>query len=276
MIAKEVGMLEALSYDFMQNALIAGLLASIICGIIGALVVVNRVVLLAGGVAHASYGGVGLAFFLGLPMLPVTAGFAVCAALLMALVTMKVKERADTFIGVMWAAGMALGIILLDITPGYNVDLMSYLFGGILATPKSDLMLMGGMAGLVLLVVFTCYKGFWAMSFDEEFARSRGVPVTLLYFIMLALIALSVVMVIRVVGLILVIALLTIPPQIAESRTSSLFSMMVLSSILSMVFCVSGLLLSYQLNLSSGATIIAVSVAGFLLSAAVGRLQRVN
>ncbi len=269
-------MLEALSYDFMQNALIAGLLASIICGIIGALVVVNRVVLLAGGVAHASYGGVGLAFFLGLPMLPVTAGFAVCAALLMALVTMKVKERADTFIGVMWAAGMALGIILLDITPGYNVDLMSYLFGGILATPKPDLMLMGGMAGLVLLVVFTCYKGFWAMSFDEEFARSRGVPVTLLYFIMLALIALSVVMVIRVVGLILVIALLTIPPQIAESRTSSLFSMMVLSSVLSMVFCVSGLLLSYQLNLSSGATIIAVSVAGFLLSAAVGRLQRVT
>ncbi|ACS79145.1 metal ABC transporter permease [Maridesulfovibrio salexigens] len=269
-------MLEALSYEFMQNALMAGLLASIICGIIGALVVVNRVVLLAGGVAHASYGGVGLAFYLGLPMLPVTAAFAVCAALLMALVTMRVKERADTFIGVMWAAGMALGIILLDITPGYNVDLMSYLFGGILATPKTDLMLMGGLAAFVLLVVFSCYKGFWAMSFDEEFARSRGVPVTLLYFVMLALIALSVVMVIRVVGLILVIALLTIPPQIAESRTSSLFSMMVLSSILSMVFCVSGLLLSYQLNLSSGATIIAVSVAGFLVSAALGRLRRVH
>lgn len=266
-------MLEALSYEFMQNALIAGVLASIICGIIGALVVVNRVVLLAGGVAHASYGGVGLAFFLGLPMLPVTAGFAVCAALLMALVTMKVKERADTFIGVMWAAGMALGIILLDITPGYNVDLMSYLFGGILATPQSDLILMSGLAAVVLLVVFTCYKGFWVMSFDEDFARSRGVPVTLLYFIMLALIALSVVMVIRVVGLILVIALLTIPPQIAERRTGSLFSMMILSSVLSMFFCVSGLLLSYQLNLSSGATIIAVSVAGFMLSAVLGKLR---
>lgn len=259
-------MLEALSYDFMQNALIAGLLSSIICGIIGALVVVNRVVLLSGGIAHASYGGVGLAFFLGLPMLPVTAVFAVCSALLMALVTRKVKERADAFIGVMWAAGMALGIILLDITPGYNVDLMSYLFGGILATPQSDLILMGGLAAIVISVVFICYKGFWAMSFDEEFARARGVPVTLLYFVMLALIALSVVMVIRVVGLILVIALLTIPPQIAESRTSSLHTMMLLSAILSMIFCVSGLLLSYELNLSSGATIIAVSVAGFLIS----------
>lgn len=266
-------MFEALSYEFMQNALIAGLLASIICGIIGALVVVNRVVLLSGGIAHASYGGVGLAFFLGLPMLPVTAAFAVCSALLMAFVTLKVKERADTFIGVMWAAGMALGIILLDITPGYNVDLMSYLFGGILATPQSDLILMAWLAAIVLIVVFTCYKGFWAMSFDEEFARARGIPVTPLYFLMLALIALSVVMVIRVVGLILVIALLTIPPQIAESRTSSLHTMMILSSIFSMIFCVTGLLLSYELNLSSGATIIAVSVLGFVLSALVSKVR---
>ncbi len=266
-------MTEALGYEFMRNALIAGLLASIICGIIGSLVVVNRVVLLAGGIAHASYGGVGLAFFLGLPMLPVTAGFAVCAALLMALVTMRVKERADTFIGVMWAGGMALGIILLDITPGYNVDLMSYLFGGILATPKSDLVLMSALAVIVLSVVFACYKGFWAMSFDEDFARARGVPVTLLYFIMLALIALSVVMVIRVVGLILVIALLTIPPQIAESRTSSLHTMMILSTLLSMVFCVTGLFLSYELNVSSGATIIGVSVVGFAISLLVNKIK---
>lgn len=259
-------MIDALGYDFMQNALMAGVVASIICGIIGALVVVNRVVLLAGGVAHASYGGVGLAFFLGLPMLPVTAVFAVCSALLMALVTMKVKDRADTFIGVMWAAGMALGIILLDITPGYNVDLMSYLFGGILATPSSDLYLMSALAVIVLLVSVGLYKGLWAMSFDEEFARARGIPVTALYFVMLALIALSVVMVIRVVGLILVIALLTIPPQIAESRTSSLWSMMILSSVLSMIFCIVGLLLSFQLDISSGATIIAVSIVGFVIS----------
>ncbi|CCO25339.1 metal ABC transporter permease [Maridesulfovibrio hydrothermalis] len=267
-------MLEALSYEFMQNALIAGVLASVICGVIGALVVVNRVVLLAGGIAHASYGGVGLAFFLGLPMLPVTAAFAVCSALLMAFVTMHVKDRADTFIGVMWAAGMALGIILLDITPGYNVDLMSYLFGGILATPHSDLILMAWLAAIVLVVVFTCYKGFWAMSFDEEFARARGIPVTPLYFLMLALIALSVVMVIRVVGLILVIALLTIPPQIAESRTSSLHAMMLFSSLFSMIFCVVGLFLSYELNLSSGATIIAVSIAGFALSALQLKLKK--
>ena len=264
-------MIESLGYEFMRNALIAGLLASIICGIIGTLVVVNRVVLLSGGIAHASYGGVGLAFFLGLPVLPVTAAFAVCSALVMAWVTVRVKERTDTFIGVLWAAGMALGIILLDITPGYNVDLMSYLFGGILATPHSDLVLMGWLTAIVLAVIFVCYKGFWAMSFDEEFALSRGIPVTPLYFLMLALIALCVVMVIRVVGLILVIALLTIPPQIAESRTSSLHAMMIVSTLLSASFCSIGLLLSYELNISSGATIIAVSVIGFFISSLLGR-----
>ncbi len=258
--------MEILHFEFMQNALAAGLLASLICGLIGSLVVVNRIVFISGGIAHASYGGVGLAFFLGLPVLPVTAVFTLFAALIMALVTLRARERADTVIGVIWAAGMALGIILLDITPGYNVDLMSYLFGSILAVPRSDLWLMAGLAGLVLLLVIALYRGFLVMSFDEEFARSRGVPVNVLYFLLIAMVGLSVVMIIRVVGLILVIALLTIPPFIAERRTRSLSRMMILSTILSSVFTVMGLALSYATDISSGAAIIAVASTGFFLS----------
>jgi zinc transport system permease protein len=263
--------IEALSYDFFRNALMAGLLASIICGVIGTLVVVNRLVFLAGGVAHASYGGVGLAFFLGLPVLPVTAGFSTLAALGMAWVTLSARERADTVIGVLWAAGMALGIILLDLTPGYNSDLMSYLFGSILAVPDSDLWIMAGLCCAVLALVALFSRGLLVMSFDVEFARSRGVPVRFLHFLLMGMTALCVVMVIRVVGLILVMALLTIPPFMAERRAGSLAGMMFLAGFLSAVFCVAGLYLSYTLDLTSGATIIGVACLGFVLSLALPR-----
>jgi zinc transport system permease protein len=258
--------MDVLSFDFMQNALAAGLLASLICGVIGTLVVVNRIVFISGGIAHASYGGVGLAFLLGLPVLPVTAAFTVCMALIMALVTLHARERVDTVIGVIWAAGMALGIILLDLTPGYNVDLMSYLFGSILAVPRSDLWIMAAMAAVVAVMVLVFYRGFTVMSFDEEFARSRGVPVDFLYILLIVMVGLCVVMIIRVVGLILVIALLTIPPFIAERRTRSLKVMMLVSTLLSALFTVTGLFFSYALDLTSGASIIAVAAIGFFVS----------
>lgn len=258
--------MEILQFEFMQNALMAGLLASLICGMIGTLVVVNRIVFISGGIAHASYGGVGLAFFLGLPVLPVTTAFTVFAALIMAAVTLRARERADTVIGVIWAAGMALGIILLDVTPGYNVDLMSYLFGSILAVPRSDLWLMVLLAGVVFALIIAFFRGFQVMAFDEEFARSRGVPVDVLYFLLISMIGLSVVMIIRVVGLILVIALLTIPPFIAERRTRSLGHMMILSTVLSAFFTVTGLILSYMADITSGASIIAVASVSFFLS----------
>ncbi|WP_319471959.1 metal ABC transporter permease [uncultured Pseudodesulfovibrio sp.] len=259
-------MLDVLQFDFMQNALAAGLLASLICGIIGSLVVVNRIVFISGGIAHASYGGVGLAFFLGLPVLPVTTAFTLAAALVMAAVTLHARERADTVIGVLWAAGMALGIILLDITPGYNVDLMSYLFGSILAVPQGDLWGMAILACIIIGLIIAFYRGFLVMSFDEEFARSRGVPVDFLYFLLIAMVGLSVVMIIRVVGLILVIALLTIPPFMAERRTTSLGTMMAVASVLSAFFTVSGLLFSYYADITSGAAIIAVATTCFFFS----------
>ncbi|NLI81138.1 MAG: metal ABC transporter permease [Deltaproteobacteria bacterium] len=256
-------MIEALQLDFMRNALAAGILVSIVCGVIGTLVVVNRIVFLAGGIAHAAYGGIGLAVFMGWPFLAGTAGFSLLAAGIMAAVTLRAKHRADAMVGVIWAVGMATGVILLDLTPGYHVDLMSYLFGSILAVPAEDLWQMAAMGSAVIWVVFWYYHDFLAMSYDDEFARLRNVPVTFLYCLLLGMIALAVVMIMRVVGLILVIALLTIPPFIAEKFSRSLCTMMVISAFLSCIFSVAGLWLSYWLNLTSGATIIMVAAAGF-------------
>ena len=259
-------MWEALQYDFMRNAMLAGLLVSISCGIIGSLVVVNRIVFISGGIAHAAFGGVGLGFFCGFSPFLGAAIFASGVSLIMGTVSLKSKHRADTIIGVLWAIGMAVGIILIDLTPGYHVDLMSYLFGSILAVPAADLWLMLPLDGFILLVVLLFYKEFVALSYDEQFAFVVGVPVKTLYLLLLGMTALSIVMIIRVVGLILVIALLTIPPFIAEKYTRSLGQMMVLSSILSICFTLSGLWLSYAFDLTSGATIILVAGVGFFIS----------
>jgi zinc transport system permease protein len=259
-------MWDALQFEFMRNALLAGLLVSIVCGILGTLVVVNRIVFISGGIAHAAYGGIGLAFYMGLPPPVGAALFAFVVSMIMGFASVKSKHRADTIIGVMWAIGMALGIILIELTPGYNVDLMSYLFGSILTVPQADIWYMLLLDIIVLLVVFFFYKEFIAMSYDEEFSFVVGIPVRILYFILLAMISLSVIMIIRVVGLILVIALLTIPPYIAEKYTKSLGKMMVLSSVLGILFTMVGLWFSYNYDLTSGATIIMVAGLAFFLS----------
>ena len=266
-------MFEALQLEFIRNALAAGILVSLVCGVIGTLVVVNRIVFLAGGIAHAAYGGIGLAFFMGWPYVAGTLGVSVVSAGIMAAVTLKARHRVDAMVGVIWAVGMAIGVILLDLTPGYNADLMSYLFGSILAVPASDLWQMGAIGAGVVITVTFYYNDFLAMSYDDEFARLRRVPVTFLYCLLLVMIALTVVMIIRVVGLILVIALLTIPPFIAEKFTGSLRAMMVVASLLSCFFTVSGLWLSYLFNLTSGATIILVAAVGFFAAALWGRFK---
>jgi len=266
-------MVEAFQSEFMRNALLAGLLAGVVCGIIGTLVVVNRIVFISGGIAHAAYGGIGLAIFLGIPPLAGAVGFALAIAMIMAAVTLKNKQRADTVVGVLWAVGMALGIIMIDLTPGYNVDLMSYLFGSILAVPRSDILMMALVDVGVLIIVGALYNSFLAMSFDEEFAKAMGVRVGMLYYILLGMIALSVIMLIRIVGLVLVIALLTIPPFIAEKFCHSLRAMMAVSIFLNFVFSLTGLWLSYAFNLTSGATIIMVAAFFFFSSVAYERTR---
>ena len=259
-------MIEAFQFEFMRNALAAGLLASVICGIMGTLVVVNRIVFLSGGIAHAAYGGIGLAFYFNWPYLPGTIGFSLLAAMVMAAISYTVKHRADTIIGVIWALGMAFGIILIDMTPGYNVDLMSYLFGSILTVPRSDLIIMTIVGVIMTILVVYYYQDLLSMSYDEEFARIRGVPVKKLYFGLIGMLAVTIVLVIQVVGLILVIALLTIPPFIVEKYANSLVQMMAASSLLGAAFTVTGLWFSYRYNLTSGASIIMVSGIVFLVS----------
>ncbi|MFW6080539.1 MAG: metal ABC transporter permease [Desulfosalsimonas sp.] len=261
-------MIEALQFEFMRNALAAGLFASLICGVIGTFVVVNRLVFLAGGIAHAAYGGIGIALFFGIPYIIGTLGFSLAAAMVMTAVTLKAAHRSDTFIGVLWAVGMAVGVILTDLTPGYNVDLMSYLFGSILAVPSSDIWWMTALGAAVFVLTLHYYRDLMAISYDPEFASLRGVPVGALYFLFMALVAVSIVFIIRVVGLILVIALLSIPPYIAEKYARSLGTMMVLAVFLSVIFNVAGLWVAYTFDLSSGPCIILVAAAGFFISLA--------
>jgi zinc transport system permease protein len=259
-------MLDALHYEFMRNALAAGVMTSIICGVIGSLIVVNRLVFLSGGIAHSAYGGIGLAFFFGLPYMVGAVTFSFCSAMVMAAVSIRSKQRADTIIGVMWALGMATGILLIDLTPGYNVDLISYLFGSILSVPRSDLAIMAVAGAVILLLVLYFFNDLLVMSYDEEFALVRGVPVRRLYYLLIGLVAVTVVMVVQVVGLILVIALLTIPPYIAEKYTRSLVQMMFVSCLLGIVFTSGGLWISYRFDLTSGAAIIFLAGMVFFLS----------
>ncbi|PID74267.1 MAG: hypothetical protein CSB32_01640 [Desulfobacterales bacterium] len=258
-------MFELLEFEFMRNALAAGILTSIICGIIGTLVVVNRLTFLSGGIAHSAYGGIGLSFYLGLPWLPSSVGFALCSALVMAAVSLRARERSDTIIGVMWAVGMASGILLLDMTPGYNVDLMSYLFGSILSVSSQEIEVMAGAVVVIGCGVLYFFQDLMLMSYDGEFAQTKGVPVKRLYFLLVGSVAVTVVLVVQVVGLILVIALLTIPPSIAENYSKSLAQMMFFSCLLGICFSCVGLLLSCRLDLTSGAAIICVAGSVFFL-----------
>jgi len=265
-------MLEALQFDFMRNALLAGVLVSISCGIIGTLVVVNRIVFISGGIAHAAYGGIGISYFFKFSPVLGAILFSIFSAMGMGLLQRRLRERADTLIGVMWAMGMAIGIIFIDLTPGYKADLMSYLFGSILAVPSQDLWGMVLIDGLILGFVMIFYKELLAISFDETFATIRNLPVELIYLLLMAAIALTVGMMMKVVGLIMVIALLTIPAAISGQLVKDMRAMMAVASLLGIIFTTTGLWLSYSLNLTSGATIILVAGAAYFLSFLVSRL----
>ena len=256
---------ELLSQGFVQHALIAAVLVSIAAGIVGALVVVNRLVFMTGGIAHTAYGGVGTAIFLGLPVLPTTGLFTAFAALLLGGLTLKRRERTDTLIGVIWAAGMAFGLILVDLTPGYQAGLMTYLFGSILTVGSLELTLMAAIDVLIVGLAIYYYRDLLSFSFDPVFARTRGIPVTGLYLMLLLLIAESVVMMIQVVGLLLVIALLTLPPYLAQLYTRTLGGMMLVSASFSLLFCLSGLYASYWFDIGSGPAIIATACVIYLL-----------
>ncbi len=267
--------LQALSqYRFLQVALIAALLASVGCGVMGPYVVVKHITFIAGGIAHSVLGGMGLALYFGADPLAGALLAAILAAVLIGWVRLNWHTAEDTLIGALWAIGMAIGILFISRIPGYQADLVSYLFGNILLVPEKELWFMGGLDAVLVLVVALWHRQILAVVFDEEQARLRGLPVTFLYLLLLVLIALTVVLLIHVVGLIMVLALLTLPAAIAGQYVHSLTRMMLIASLLSMFLSTLGLAMSYAPNLPPGPSIVLLTALAYVISSLLTRRGR--
>ena len=255
---------------FLRYAMLLGLLLAPVLGVIGTMVVTRRISSLAGASAHAALGGIGLALYLQrvvmwkfcTPGLGAVVG-ALAAALIVGVVSLSASEREDTVIGVVWALGMALGLLFLDRTPGY-VDWQGYLFGNILLISQTEIILTVALDLLVLIPLAFFYNRLLAVSFDATFARLRGVRTTTIYLLLIAETALVIVLLMNVVGIILVIAMLTLPAAIAGFFTRHLWSMMVVSGVLSAFFIVFGLLMSYFFRVPSGPAIVVSAGAVYL------------
>jgi len=255
-----------LEFEFFRNAVIAGMISSVVCGIIGSYVVVKRLVSMSGGLAHAAFGGIGLGYFLGIDPVAGAVVFTTGIALLIGVIREKLSQQVETLVGAVWAAGMALGILLIALAPGYAPDLFGFLFGNILLIPTGDLIVMGLLALVICGVVGLWFNQLMAVTFDEEYARVMNLPVTALILLLFLLIALTVVVLIRVVGIILVIALLTLPAAVAREFTQSIRAMMAVSIGFAAACSLGGLFLSYTLDVPSGATIILLAAAGYGLT----------
>ncbi len=258
-------------YQFLQNALLTGILASVACGIIGTYIIVRRISYIADGIAHAVLGGMGAALYLnkvyhldGIIPLHGALVAAVIAAVIIGFVSLRAKQREDTVISAIWAVGMAAGIIFISRTPGYNEDLMGYLFGNILMVSSSDLWMLVGLDTAIILVGLLFYNQFLAVCFDQEFARVRGLNVEFFYLLLLGLAALTVVVLATVVGIVMVIALLTLPIGIAALFSTTMWRMMIISAVLCGVFTTSGLVASYAPDYPAGATTIIIAGAAYL------------
>ena len=252
------------TYSFLQNALLAAVLASVSCGISGTFVSINRITFVAGGIAHAVLGGVGAAVYFGWSPFGGAVVSSIFFAVVLGLIKLKVSQHEDTVIGALWAGGMSAGIIFMYLTPGYSVNITSYLFGNILLVSGSDLTILLILALITLLMAVIFYRQFAFVSFDEEFAKLRGLKSTLIYILMLSMIALTVVILMKVVGLVLVIAFLSLPAATAALFTKKIHFIMIISGLINFLFSFLGLTFSYLYNLPTGATITLVSGVVFL------------
>lgn len=253
-------MIKALfDYHFLQNALVASILASIVCGIIGVIIVEKKLVMMSGGIAHMSYGGVGLGYLLGFEPIIGAFIFSISAAIGIGYIKRNGGAHSDVIIALFWSIGMALGILFIGLMPGYPPDLSSYLFGSILSVTKADLYLMAGLTLIVVLVVVSLYNHWKVYLFDDEFASIVGVKTTFMAYLLLILVAMTVVVLIRVVGIILVLALLTAPAATAGMLTPNLKRRMIYAILLGSAYCILGLWISYVINIASGAAIVILS-----------------
>ncbi len=256
-------MIELLSYPFFQRALAAAFLVSIACGLVGTYIVSRKIVFLGGSISHASFGGIGIGYYLGINPLAGATIFAMLSAFSIEYLTRRTKMRTDTLIGILWSFGMAVGIIFIYITPGYAPNLMGYLFGSILTVSLSDLAVTGTVTLLISATFIFLYRDILYVAFDEEFAMTRGIPVRFINYLMFGFIALTIVINIRVVGIILVISLLTIPQATAGLFTNNFKKLLWLSTFFAFLSSLSGLVISHYLEIPSGASIIFTSVLIF-------------
>jgi len=267
---------DLLRYSFLQNAVAGILLASLACGIIGTVIMEKRLVMMSGGIAHTAFGGIGMGYFFNIEPIIGALVFSVLAALGISTIGRKIKTNADILIGMCWSLGMALGILFIAFTPGYPPDMTSYLFGDILTVSGADLKLITILDIIIVGVVFAYYIQFKAYLFDEEFAAILGLPVVYLEYALYVLIALTAVILIRVVGIILILALLTVPPSIAKQFSFNLRNIMFISTFLGIIFSLLGLWISYRLHIPSGATIIITSIFVYVLVSLFNKVKSKN
>lgn len=253
------------SYAFIQNAFISAILVSIICGVIGTIITEKKLVSMSGGIAHASFGGIGLGYFIGVEPIATGLIFSALSSIGISNIKRRTNTNSDALIGMFWSVGMALGIVFITLTPGYPPDMTSYLFGDILTVSKDYIKIIGILSLIIVLFTAVIFNYWKAYLFDEEFTKVLGIKTLNLEYILFILVALSIVILIKVVGIILVIALLTIPPSIAKLFTYNLKNMIVMSILLGIIFSIGGLFISYKYNIPSGATIILLSVLGYFL-----------
>jgi zinc transport system permease protein len=264
-------MIDFLQYDFMRSALASGVAASVLCGIIGIYVILNRIVFISDGIAHAAFGGIGLGYFLGLDPLAFGVLSAIVTAVGIGTVSSRSKVSEDTAIGVFLATGMAIGVMFMSMSRGYSKDLFGFLFGNILAVTWSDVEIILALTLVVMVLFALLYKEFLILSFDPIYGEAVGLPVRRLRLLLLCMVAFSVVVLIKIVGIIMVIALLTIPGTISRQHFRSLPAIMAGSILCGAVFVTVGLFISYQLDVPSGATIILTAAAAFFVSTLASR-----
>ncbi len=269
------------AYPFLRHALLAGLLAAVASGVVGTYVVTRRITVIAGSLAHTVLGGMGAAYYLRtvhelawLQPLHGAVAAAVVAAVIIALVRTHWREREDTVISALWAVGMAVGVLFLFQTPGYKADLMTYLFGNLVLVDTGVLRLLAVLDLVVIAGAVFFYHPLLAVCYDEEFARLRGINVTLVTLLMLLLTALAIVTLIYVVGVVMVIALVTLPVSVAGLVARRLWQMMILSAVLNAVLVTAGLAVSYEADLPVGATTILLAAALYVVAQLAGAWRR--
>ncbi|MEZ5082978.1 MAG: metal ABC transporter permease [Bacteroidales bacterium] len=258
--------MDLLSYDFFINAVLAALFTSISCGIIGTYIVTKRIVFISGGITHTSFGGIGIGYFIGINPLIGAVVFAILSALGIEYVSKKTDVREDSAIAIFWSFGMAIGIIFIYLTPGYAPNLMSFLFGSILTVTSQELWLISGLAVLNIVYFTVFYKTILFIAFDEEFSKTRSVPVMFFNYFTIILVALTIVLSIKIAGIILILSLLTIPQSTSNMFLKDFKQIIFFSIVISIVASMAGLSISYYLNIPSGATIIFSLVLVFIFA----------